>query len=73
MANIPSYGCTRCNKPKGRDELVVKRVQFVGMGVGADILRSRVTDWLCPDCIVEDPDYLREKFHPPRMSELNAS
>lgn len=67
MANKPNYGCTRCKKPKDRDELIVKKALFVEMGEGSATVRSRVTDWLCPDCLRKDPDYLREKFQPPRL------
>ena len=65
MPNIPEYGCTRCDKDKDREQLTVKKIMFTDMGEGARTLRSRVVDWLCDDCLLEDPDYLREKISGP--------
>lgn len=74
MPNNPNYACTRCKRPTSRDKLVVKKAMFTEMGEGAQTVRSRVVDWLCPDCLVRDTDYLREKFSPPRVvNELAAS
>ena len=53
--------------PMPRAQLVVKKALFTEMGVGAKTLRARVTDWLCPKCLRDDPDYQREKFAPPRI------
>lgn len=74
MPNIPDYGCTKCQRSTPRDKLVVKKALFTEMGEGAGTLRSRVVAWLCTNCLESDPDYLREKFSPPRMKrELHAS
>jgi hypothetical protein len=67
MANIPTYGCTRCQTPTPRNELTVKKAVFTEMGEGPSTLRSRVVDWLCGMCLKEDHDFNREKFSPPRM------
>lgn len=67
MANIPEYGCTRCNTPTSRDDLIVKKSLFTEMGEGGRSVRSRVTDWLCQKCREEDPDWNLPKFNPPRM------
>lgn len=69
MANNPNYCCTRCNTPTPRASLTVKKAMFTEMGEGARTKRSRVTDWLCNNCLARDEDYLRERFSPPR-SEL---
>lgn len=69
MVSIREYRCSRCGRgePEGvnRDVLVVKKVMFVGMGEGSRTLRSRVTDWLCPDCVVIDDDWRRRAFEAP--------
>lgn len=72
MAVNPAYRCTRCGtKPGGgtdveaRELLTVKKVSFNEMGIGGRTLRSRVVDWLCPECVRSDPDYNREKFVAP--------
>lgn len=53
------YRCTRCGAPRPRESLVVKKATFARMGEGAKLIRSRVTDWLCPSCTVADPDWNR--------------
>lgn len=70
MANQPDYICTRCGGEPGRDLLMVKKAVFLEMGEGGSTIRSRVTDWLCPDCVRKDPDWHREKFHPPRRHRV---
>lgn len=72
MANVPEYGCTRCNTPCPRAQLTVKKALFTEMGVGARTIRARVTDWLCPMCLKNDPDFQREKFSPPRIEKQIA-
>lgn len=62
MPNNPNYGCTVCKAPVSRDALVVKKALFTEMGEGARTVRSRVIAWLCPQCLISDPDYQREKF-----------
>ena len=73
MANKPTYGCTRCERLCKRELLVVKKALFVEMGEGSSTLRSRVTDWLCPTCLLSDVDYNREKFSPPRIEVQGAA
>lgn len=65
MANEPIYECTQCKATPGRDLLTVKKAVFLEMGMGGRIIRSRVTDWLCPSCTAKDPDYRREAFTAP--------
>lgn len=66
MANQPYYGCTRCGADTVRNLLTVKKAVFLEMGEGGRTLRSRVTDWLCPECVAKDADWNRPKFAPPR-------
>lgn len=53
------YQCTRCGKATSRSQLTIKRSVFMTPGEGAKTLRSRVTDHLCPSCVVADPDWKR--------------
>lgn len=70
MANTPSYGCTRCGAPVGRDQLTVKKVLFTTMGEGPRTKKARVLEWLCDSCMQRDPDFNREKFSAPRAVRL---
>ncbi len=53
------YQCSRCGKHTPREQLTVKKAVFVTPGEGGKTLRSRVTDHLCPTCIIADPDWCR--------------
>lgn len=63
MAQVREYRCTRCGEVptkegvEPRDLLTVKKILFVEMGAGGRSIRSRVADWLCPSCVVADPDW----------------
>lgn len=48
------YRCTECGKEQDRDDLTVKRVQFRGMGARGVVVATRVTAWLCGDCLAKD-------------------
>lgn len=63
-----SYDCSRCGSHSQRELLTVKRVQFVEMGEGATTKRSRVLEWLCPSCLAQDPDFLRDAFIPAKVA-----
>lgn len=67
MANIPDYKCSNleCGKPTTRDDLTVRKVTFLEMGAGGKTIRSRVSGWLCPSCVVKDDDWNREAFSAP--------
>ena len=60
MARHYRYACTRCGKDCPRELLTVKNVRFLEIGERPKQLRSRNTDWLCPDCVVKDEDWNRE-------------
>lgn len=64
----PVYKCTQCGKNCKRERLVVKRVQYTGMGKGARLLRSRTLAWLCPTCLRADPPYQQEAFETPGVN-----
>lgn len=63
------YRCTKCGRGEEagitRDDLVVKKVLFTTMGMGPHTVRSRVTDWLCPQCLVQDEIWNRYPFVAP--------
>jgi hypothetical protein len=64
--------CTVCGKPTPRDNLVVKRVEFVTMGRNFKRLKVRSVAWLCQDCLKLDPHYQQEKHSssPSRTQEI---
>jgi hypothetical protein len=64
--------CTVCSKPTPRDNLVVKRVEFVTMGNNFKRLKVRSVAWLCPTCLKADPHYQQEKnsSSPSRVQEI---
>lgn len=65
-----SCGNPDCPDPHvGREMLTVKKVVFLEMGLGGRTIRSRVSAWLCPHCLVRDPDYNREKFITPAITD----
>lgn len=68
------YYCTGCNRPTKRDLLTAKKVLFNEIGKGGRTLRSRTVDWLCPDCVKQDPAWLLEPNQAPtqRESEING-
>lgn len=54
------YVCNKCEKLTSRDNLIVKKALFTEMGSGANTIKARVVAWLCDQCAVRDPDWLRE-------------
>lgn len=46
--------CTKCGLPCSRATLTVKRIVFQTEGDNARVLKSRVTDHLCADCLTKD-------------------
>lgn len=66
MPNEPDYSCTRCGAPCDRELLTVFKVSFNEMGMGGRVLKSRVSDWLCPKCVKEDPHWNQLPFQPRR-------
>ena len=61
MARTVQYICTRHGGEVPRELLLAKKVQFVGMGEGSRTHRSRVVEWLCPQCIAKDEDWNRPR------------
>jgi DNA-directed RNA polymerase subunit RPC12/RpoP len=62
MPHYTEYRCSRCGLPTERDLLIVKAIVFKTMGAGPKIIKSRNKDWLCDECIVDDPDFNSESF-----------
>lgn len=56
----PQYLCTACGKRKKREQLTVKKVLFQHFGRNGQVLRSRVSAWLCEECKNKDIDWNRE-------------
>jgi hypothetical protein len=54
-----AYRCSKCEQAKERDDLVVRRVQYLTMGKPPKTLRSRVDAWLCRECAEADPAWQR--------------
>lgn len=57
MPRLRRYVCTFCLTETDRKDLLVKKVLFTEMGAGGKLVRSRVVNWLCPNCTVKDPDW----------------
>lgn len=71
------YVCNECGKLTPRQDLVVKKVLFTGMGAGASTIRARVTKWLCDSCTLKDSDWNRPANEQPservaRKAEVNG-
>jgi hypothetical protein len=64
MPFYTNYACTVCEKPFPKELLVSKTVVFSPVGVRR-ILKSRVTKFLCPECLEIDTEYNLEPFHSP--------
>ena len=56
------YKCGVCGMSHPRETLLAKRVQFVEMGRGGRVLRSRVTQWVGPCCLEKDADFTRPEL-----------
>ena len=62
------YRCDGCGRQVGRNNLKVKRVQFLDIGVGGKVDKSRTLGWFCivpqdngdPSCVEADPDWNRQ-------------
>jgi len=54
------YVCNGCGSLTSREDLIVKKVLFTGMGQGANTIKGRVVSWLCERCVFKDTDWNRE-------------
>jgi hypothetical protein len=51
-----NYNCTSCGKDAGtKENLTAEVTVFKNIGYGSRTLRSRVTAWLCEDCLHKHP------------------
>lgn len=66
------YTCMVCEQETDRKVLTVKRITFLEMGAGANIIRSRVLGWLCPTCLVRDDDWKREPYSQQKSAAVNG-
>lgn len=69
MARDIDYKCSKCGaKPVGpngeptKEMLVVKKVLFAEMGTTGRTIKTRVTDWLCAECVKEDPAWQQKDY-----------
>jgi hypothetical protein len=58
MSRKFNYECTQCHRQWPREQLTAKVVQFKEIGHSGRVLRSRVVDWLCGNCLNQDLAYL---------------
>lgn len=65
MVAEEKYICSRCNTPTPRNLLTAKKAVFLEMGERAKTIRSRVTHWLCPNCIAADADWNQPAYSSP--------
>ena len=49
--------CTGCGKEESRSNILVVKVAFHRLGEPSTQLRSRNTDWLCPECCTARPEW----------------
>lgn len=81
MTAIPEYKCSLCGIVRHRNNLIVKRTQFLQMGKNGSVIRSRVTGWLCnvpidggKSCLEMDADWQRPLWHTsPGMTNLPSN
>ena len=68
------YRCTKCGGEYEREDLMVVRTQFLTMGRGAKIIKSRVSDWVCATCASYHPHWDMPKFDDsPGFKDVNAA
>lgn len=65
MAVEHEYSCNGCGTATARSMLTVKKILFTTMGEGASTTRSRVDSWLCPSCVLKDPQWNLPKNRQP--------
>lgn len=64
------YVCDRCGRNAGRDHIFARQVAFINM-VTKRKERTRIIDWICDECILKHPDYVRVKhFESPGMKDV---
>jgi hypothetical protein len=47
---------------QSRDLLLQKKVLFADMGNTGKVRRTRTVAWLCPKCLLEDPDFTAKAY-----------
>lgn len=70
---IIKYVCDRCKRDVGRDRIFARQVTFINM-VTKHKERSRNIDWICDECILTHPDYVRLKhIESPGMKDVTSA
>lgn len=59
------YRCTVCDTVTERELLLAKKINFVGIGAGGKLVRSRTKHWMCPKCVSADEDWNLKDFKAP--------
>ncbi len=63
MARHFRYNCTKCGKRPCENDLEARAaltavvVSFKEVGYRGKVWRSRVVDWLCPECLKQHPNF----------------
>lgn len=65
--------CTRCGKEENRSNIVVLKVAFHLLGKSSLQVRSRNTDWLCPECCGSSPEWNTPKRLKTKTSGIGIS
>jgi hypothetical protein len=65
---VIKYKCGPCQKEFPKELLTAKRVQFRELGTDGRVLKSRVTAWLCPECLEADPEYHIVRYSGPGIA-----
>lgn len=65
MTNNAAYKCSQCDRETDRELLTAKKISFCEIGMNAKTLKSRIVDWLCPDCLVKDDVWNKPKYTTP--------
>lgn len=54
--------CTQCGKSYRKGLLTAVKVTFMGIGLNGKVIKSRITDWLCPGCVVKHPAWNKKAW-----------
>jgi DNA-directed RNA polymerase subunit RPC12/RpoP len=62
MPFYTEYKCSKCDGKFPKEILVVKTITFTPLAEKGRTLKSRVSGWLCPECLPEDEHWNLEPF-----------
>lgn len=61
------YKCGECGGEFAKEDLLVKRVQFMTLGRNGKNVRSRAVAWMCRPCAEADPQWNVPSMRSPGM------